>query len=76
MSITTASPEGEQLYADGGWLEPSDGVDAKAAANCILTKIWQDEAKLDEFRGPGVRVANVGLLTEDHVRRIVQSIQR
>jgi hypothetical protein len=76
MSITTSSPEGEQLYADGGWLEPSDGIDAKAAANRILMKIWQDEAKLDEFRGPDVRVAKVGLLTEDHVRRIVQSIQR
>lgn len=75
MSITTSSPEGEQLYADGGWLEPSDGVDAKDAASRILTKIWQDEARLNEFRGPGVRVAQVGLLNEDHVRRIVQSIQ-
>lgn len=76
MSITTFSPEGEQLYAAGGWLEPIDGVDAITAASIILTKIWQDEAKLDEFKGPGVRVAKAGLLTEDHVRRIEQSIQR
>jgi len=76
MFITTFSAEGEPLYADGGWLEPSGGVEPKDAATRILAKIWQDEATLGEFRGSGVRVAKVGLLTEDDVRRIEQSIQR
>lgn len=75
ITLSTDGVEGEYLYANGGWLEPSQSVMPKDAAAQILLKIWKDEENLGEFRGPLLRVIQSGLLSENDVTAIALEIR-